>query len=97
MKLKKNIAVSESGFVFDPTSGDSFSLNSIGLEIVGMLRHGKTDSEILAGLLDKYDIDKGSLDKYYHDFVAMLQYYRLIDETPVNGSQAKDGGNMSAE
>ena len=97
MRLKKNIAVSESGFVFDPTSGDSFSLNSIGLEIVGMLRHGKPDSEILAGLLDKYDIDKGSLDKYFHDFIAMLQYYRLIEEPPVIGSQAKDGDNLSAE
>ncbi len=96
MRLKKNIAVSESGFVFDPTSGDSFSLNSIGLEIVGMLRHGKPDSEIIAGLLDKYDVDKGSLDKYYHDFIAMLQYYRLIDEPPVIGSQVKDGDNLSA-
>ena len=84
MRLKKNIAVSESGFVFDPASGDSFSLNNIGLEIVGMLRHGKPDSEIISDLLDKYDIDKGSLDKYYYDFIAMLQYHRLIDETSVN-------------
>ncbi len=96
MRLKKNIAVSESGFVFDPTSGDSFSLNNIGLEIVGMLRQGKADSDIIPGLLDKYDIDKGSLDKYYYDFIAMLQYYRLIEEPPVIDRQTKDGDNLSA-
>ncbi len=84
MRLKKNIAVSESGFVFDPTTGDSFSLNRIGLEIIEMLKQGKPDGEILSELLQKYDIDKGSLDKYYHDFIAMLQYYQLIDSNGEN-------------
>ncbi len=84
MRLKKNIAVSESGFVFDPTTGDSFSLNKIGLEIIELLKQGKTDVEIVPGLLEKYDIDKGSLDKYYYDFIAMLQYYQLIDSNGQN-------------
>jgi hypothetical protein len=42
MRLKKNIAVSESGFVFDPNTGDSFSLNKIGLEIVESLKQNPT-------------------------------------------------------
>ncbi len=79
MRLKKNIAVSESGFVFDPTTGDSFSLNRIGLEILEMLKQGKPDIEIIPGLLDKYEIDRASLDKYYYDFIAMLKYYQLLD------------------
>jgi hypothetical protein len=84
MRLKKNIAISESGFVFDPNSGDSFSMNRIGLEIIEMLKQGKTDSEIIPGLLDKYDIDSASLDKYYYDFIAMLKYYQLIDKDEKN-------------
>lgn len=81
MRLKKNIAISETGFVFDPNTGDSFSLNRIGLEIVEKLRHDKTDQEILNELLEKYEIDEASLDKYYFDFVSTLQYYHLIDDT----------------
>lgn len=27
VKIKKNIAISDSGFVFDPGSGDSYSMN----------------------------------------------------------------------
>jgi len=80
MRLKKNIAISESGFVFDPNSGESFSLNRIGLEIVEMLKQGKTEKEIQPRLLEKYDIDSTSLDKYYYDFLAMLKHYQLIDE-----------------
>ena len=34
MRLKKNIAVSDSGFVFNPTTGDSYSLNPVGKEIL---------------------------------------------------------------
>jgi hypothetical protein len=96
MRLKKNIAISESGFVFDPTTGDSFSLNMIGLEIVELLREGKTDSEIISVLLDKYDIDKGSLDKYYYDFISMLQYNQLIDAPASGPGPAKDDKDKSA-
>ena len=81
MRLKKNIAISETGFVFDPNTGDSFSLNRIGLEIVEKLRQDKRDQEIINELLEKYEIDEASLDKYYFDFVSTLQYFQLIDET----------------
>jgi hypothetical protein len=89
MRLKRNIAVSESGFVFDPNTGDSFSLNQIGLEIVDMLRQSKPDSDIIQGLQEKYEIDKASLDKYYFDFLSMLQYYQLIDDS-FNNPQRTD-------
>ena len=38
MKLKKNIATSEAGLIFNPGTGDSFSVNSIGSEILAMLK-----------------------------------------------------------
>ncbi len=79
MNLKKNIAVSETGFVFNPGTGDSFSLNGIGLEILNMLKEGKEDGDIISVLLEKYDIDRSSLEKYYYDFAGMLQYYQLVD------------------
>ena len=46
MRLKKNIAISESGFVFDPDSGDSYSMNPIGLEILTMMKEGKEQGDI---------------------------------------------------
>lgn len=84
MRLRKNIAISESGFVFDPNTGDSFSLNRIGLEIIEMLKQGKTDREIIHILLEKYETDSASLDRYYSDFLATLKHCQLIDPDEEN-------------
>ncbi|MQY78436.1 MAG: PqqD family peptide modification chaperone, partial [Bacteroidetes bacterium] len=80
MKIKKNIAISESGFVFDPTSGESFSLNPIGIEIIDLLRQEKSFDEIREIMLNKYEVDDNSFEKYYYDFVSMLKQFKLIDE-----------------
>jgi len=80
MKLRKNIAISESGFIFDPTSGDSFSLNEVGLEILELLRDDKSAEEITTHFTNQYEIDPVSFEKYFFDFVGMLKYYQLIDE-----------------
>ncbi len=95
MRIKKNIAVSESGFVFDPTTGDSFSLNRIGLEIIELLRQENASDEIIGELLKKYDVDKGSLEKYFYDFTSMLRYYQLIETSSASPDQAKDTENQS--
>ncbi|MBK7139734.1 MAG: hypothetical protein IPH74_12225 [Bacteroidetes bacterium] len=46
MQINKNIAISDSGFIFNPSSGDSFSANQIGLEIIRLLKDGKSKIEI---------------------------------------------------
>ena len=79
MKLKKNIAISESGFVFDPSTGDSYSLNPVGLDIISLLKESKNDDEIVRDLQKKYDADKPTIDKNFHDFMDMLKQYNLME------------------
>jgi len=79
MKLKKNIAISETGYVFNPSTGESFTLNQIGLEIINMAKENKNDEEIKQHLLQKYDTDEASLERYYLDFLEMLKQYQLIE------------------
>lgn len=79
MNLKKNIAISESGFVFDPNSGESFSINPVGAEIVDHLKQEKSFEEIQAYMLNKYDIDEVSFERYYYDFISMLEQYGLAE------------------
>ena len=47
MKLKKNIATSEAGLIFNPGTGDSFSVNNIGAEILSLLKENKSHEEII--------------------------------------------------
>jgi len=80
MRIKKNIAISDSGFVFNPTTGDSYSMNRIGRQILDYLREGNTLEEIKPRMTEEYDVDEASFEKYYFDFLSMLRQFELLDE-----------------
>ncbi len=80
MKIKKNIAISESGFIFNPTTGDSFSTNPIGFEIINLLKEDKSKEEIKAFVLDKYFIDESTFEKDFYDFSTLLQSSQIAEE-----------------
>ena len=79
MRLKRNIAISESGFLFDPTGGESYSLNELGLEIINLLREKRSNQEITSIITDKYDVEKDDFEKYYYDFLGMLKQFKLLE------------------
>jgi hypothetical protein len=73
MKLNKNLAVSESGFIFNPGTGDSFSVNPIGAEVISMLKEDKSPEQIKTTLLEKYDVEKTLLEKDIDDFLSQMK------------------------
>jgi hypothetical protein len=79
MQLKKNIAISETGFLFDPTTGDSYTVNSTGLEILSLLKQNKSNEEVIRFIMDKYDVDPSSFERYYYDFISMLKHFQIIE------------------
>jgi hypothetical protein len=79
MKLKKNIATSEAGLIFNPGTGDSFSVNNIGSEILVFLKENKSQDEIIGYLSSKYDVDKILIEKDMDDFVLQLTDYNLLE------------------
>jgi len=80
MRLKKNIAVSETGFVFDPSTGDSFTLNPMGLHILELVKQGKNQNDICKEITSNYDVDDSSFERYFYDFVATLKQMQLIED-----------------
>jgi hypothetical protein len=80
MTLRKNIAVSENGFVFDPSTGDSFTLNNTALEIVELIKSGKSHDEVVAYLLEKYDADRPLIERYLVEFFEEMKTYSLIEQ-----------------
>ena len=79
MKLKKNIATSEEGFIYNPGTGDSFSTNPIGTDIISLLKEEKTIPEIIETISGKYDVDKHQLEKDLDDFVAQMKDFNILD------------------
>jgi hypothetical protein len=84
MKLKHNIAISESGFVFDAVSGDSFSLNPVALEIIELLKNHNSYEQIRDHFLEKYDVDAPVFEKTFYDFLGMLKHFNLLDNGEEN-------------
>ncbi|NPA37573.1 MAG: PqqD family protein [Chlorobi bacterium] len=81
MELKKNLAISDTGFVFDANSGESYSLNPIGLEILNYLKQGLKDDEIREKIMEKYDVDASTFDLVYFDFIRTLQQFDLFEKS----------------
>ena len=81
MELRKNIALSDSGFEFDASSGESYSLNPIGLEILTFLKNGEVDDVIKEKVIEKYDVDGSTFDLVYFDFIRTLQQFDLFEKS----------------
>jgi len=79
MNINKNIAVSDSGFVFNPTTGESYSVNPIGVEIIELLKQEKSFDEITQNLTERYNADIVTIDKDVADFINLLKQYSLIE------------------
>ncbi|MDD2798171.1 MAG: PqqD family protein [Bacteroidales bacterium] len=79
MKLKKNIATSGEGFIFNPGTGDSFSTNEIGAEIITLLKEEKSVAEITQLISGKYDVDASQFENDLDDFAAQLKDYSILE------------------
>ena len=80
MRLKKNIAISESGFIFNPEIGTSYTTNSLGVAILKQLKNKTSQSEIIGSILDNYEIDATTCEKDLEDFLRILNQFNLIEE-----------------
>ena len=79
MKLRKNIATSEEGFVFNPGTGDSFTTNSTGTEVISLLKAEQPLPEIIETICLKYDVDKHQFEKDLDDFVSQLKEAAIFE------------------
>jgi hypothetical protein len=80
MKLKPNIAISETGFVFNPATGESFTLNPIGAEIVNKISEGLEYAEISVWIKNEYFTDEATFERDFHDFIGQLKMNGLLEK-----------------
>ncbi|MBN1970143.1 MAG: PqqD family protein [Candidatus Delongbacteria bacterium] len=80
MKKEKlqNLAVSDSGFIFDPITGHSYSTNEVGLEILNLLKKGESVDSIVSTMIEEYDTSRDELLVDIEDFIDTLKNYLLV-------------------
>ncbi len=69
----KRFAVSESGFVFDPTSGRSFTVNETGLSILRALQQDVSWQDLRVRLMEEFAVDQPTLERDLSEFVNTLR------------------------
>jgi hypothetical protein len=79
LKLISSLAVSESGFVFLPTTGETFTVNEVGRVVLSALQNGKAEDEIAALVAGEYQIDPASFRRDFQDFLMQLKQYQLLE------------------
>jgi hypothetical protein len=79
MRLRKNIATSQSGFIFNPSTGDSYSANPIAAEILLWLKEGMTAAAVKENLATKYDVGNAQIEKDWDDFTNQLKAANLLE------------------
>ena len=71
-ELYHRLALSESGFVFDPVSGQSFTVNETGIELLRLLQQSTDLQEIQTALADIYDAQPNEFERDINDFTSSL-------------------------
>lgn len=79
MKIRKYIAISDSGVIFNGSTGDSFSVNPIAIDILNLIKTNESQDQIKQSLLVKYDVDPDRLDGDLYDFISHLQQLNLLE------------------
>lgn len=67
------LAVSESGFVFDPASGHHFTVNETGLVLLRLLLKSPRLDQVLETLGNEYDADPREMERDVIEFVSALR------------------------
>ena len=78
-KMLSNVAVSENGFLFLPTTGESFTLNEIGKKILDLLKQNNSSEEIIEKIVNEFDVDDTLAERDFNDFINQLKNFRLVD------------------
>lgn len=71
----RRLALNDSGFVFDPVNGDSFTVNPCGLAVLRSLKDGHNLNEILDQVTIEYKVDSQRAERDILDFIVQLRKY----------------------
>lgn len=73
-----NLSVNHDGFVFDPSSGDSYILNRTGLTLIQGLQDGLNEEQLADDLAAQFDVSPQLAADDVAEFVARLRTMQLL-------------------
>ncbi len=79
-KRLSDLALSDTGFVFDPYSGATFTVNPTGLAVLKGLKEGLGRKAISERLKEGFDVHGGDIGRDVDEFVSTLAQHGIVPE-----------------
>lgn len=76
----KSLALSDTGFVFDPKTGNTYTLNDTALFAVKALRDGYSQEEVLKSMMEEFDVGEDELERDLTDLLIQLTEFGLWNQ-----------------
>ena len=73
MSKLQRLAISDEGFIFDPETGNSFTVNQTGLFIIKLLKEGKSPEEVVEALTKEFEVSPEEAQRDLIDFLEQLR------------------------
>ncbi len=73
IEVMRRLAISESGFVFDPVSGHSLIANDTGRTVLRLLQQGIHLEQVLDSLEQEYEASPQELERDVLEFIGTLR------------------------
>lgn len=73
----KGLAVSETGVLFDPATGLTYTLNEVGTAVLKAFQEGQDPEEVRSLLAERYDVDGAVLERDLKEFLTCLKSFGL--------------------
>ena len=74
----KRLAVNDEGFLFDPVTGESYTVNPVGATIIKLLKEGGSAPQNVEALVSAFDVGQEEAERDLNDFLAHLRSLKLI-------------------
>ena len=80
VKRLGDLALSDTGFAFDPYSGSTFTINPTGVCVLQAMKEGLSEDAIAERLRGRFDARGADVRRDVDDFTALLQQHGIVAE-----------------
>ena len=77
MSRLNQLAINNEGFIFDPMTGESYTVNNTAQRIIDNLKADKPITDILLDLKEHFQITTEEVERDLNDFINRLRFFKL--------------------
>lgn len=88
----RDLAISESGFVFDPVTGATFTVNPTGLAMLQALRAGQDRAAVVAAVKDAFETAGQDVGADVDEFILQLERHDILPRESAGESTVEHRG-----